>query len=123
MADKDISTVTPQTTDDAFDLVGRATKSLANLNARWATGASALVNGAGGAGDSGQILAANPNRKKFWVQNRGANVLTVSLGATGVQLKACETPGDGSGGFLCDGDWKGAVSVSGTSPTYNYGEI
>jgi hypothetical protein len=123
MADKAISTVAPQTTDDAFDLSLRATKSLSNLNERIVTGASALVNGAAGASGTGQILAANATRKKFWVQNRGTNVLTVTLGATSVQLKACDVAGDGAGGFVCDGDWKGAVSVSGTSPSYNYGEI
>jgi hypothetical protein len=123
MADKTISTVIPQTTDDAFDLALRGTKSLANLNDRIVTGAAALVNGAAGATGTGQILAANTTRKAFWFQNAGVNVLTVTLGATSIQLKACDVAGDGSGGFVCDGDWKGAVSVSGTSPSYNYGEI
>jgi len=123
MADKTIATVQPQTGDDAFDLALRGSKSLANLNERLVAGASALAHGAAGASDTGQILAANASRKKFWFQNCGTNVLTVTLGATSVQLKACDVAGDGSGGFVCDGDWKGAVSVSGTSPSYNYGEV
>ena len=123
MADKAIATAVPQETDDQFDLQLRATRSLANLNERLVLGAGVLLNGAAGATSAGQILAASAGRKKFWVQNRGTSVITVTLGATAVQLKACQAPGDGEGGFLCDGDWKGAVSVAGTSPVYNYGEI
>jgi hypothetical protein len=123
MADKTLTTVAPQTTDDAFDLQLRAARSLANLSDRLVSGGSALVNGAAAASATGQILAANAGRRKFWLQNRGTNVLTVSLGSTQVQLKACDVAGDGAGGFLCDGDWKGAVSVSGTSPSYNFGEL
>jgi hypothetical protein len=123
MADKTIATVEPQTSDGEFDLALRGTKSLANLNDRLVAGASALLHGAAGASGTGQILAANASRKKFWFQNAGINVLTVTLGATSVQLKGCDVAGDGSGGFMWDPDWKGAVSVSGTSPSYNYGEI
>jgi hypothetical protein len=123
MADKTVTTVHPQTTDDAFDLTVRGTKSLANLNDRIVAGTATLLRGAAGATGTGEILPASASRKKFWFQNRGTNVLTVTMGATSVQLKAADVAADGSGGFLCDTDWKGAVSVSGTSPSYNYGEI
>ncbi len=123
MADKAISTVTPQETDDQFDLQLRATRSLANLSERLVSGTGVLLNGAAGATGAGQILAANSGRKKFWVQNRGTSVLTVTLGTAAVQLKACQAPGDGEGGFLCDGDWKGPVSVAGAGLSYNYGEM
>lgn len=123
MGDKSISTVQPQTTDDQFDLALRATQALANLHGRWVTGAAALVNGAAGATGAGQVLAANASRKVYWLQNRGTNTLTVTLGATSLQLKAATVAGDGTGGMWIDEMWKGAVSVSGTSLSYNYGEV
>jgi len=123
MSNKTVSTTVPQDTDDQFDLAVRQTQSLANLNDRVVAGSSALLSGAAGATATGQVLAANPARKKWFIQNRSGNVLTVTLGAVSLQLKACDVAGDGSGGFLADPDWKGAVSVSGTSPIYNYGEL
>lgn len=74
------------------------------------------------------VLAPNP-RRDFWIQNLGTNALTVYLG-TGANttnlasyvLKGCAVAGDGSGGFVVDDEWKGAVSVAGTSPSLIAGQ-
>lgn len=76
----------------------------------------------------GAVLAPNA-RRDFWIQNCGTNPLFVFLGAganttTNVSyiLKGCAVANDGSGGFVTDDEWKGAVSVAGTSPSVIAGQ-
>ncbi len=123
MPDKTIDTLKPQTNDGAFDLALRQTQSLAGLHDRLASGSATFLASGSAANGSGLLLAANPARRKFWIQNRSTSTLTVLLGAAAVQLRGCDLAGDGSGGFLCDSDWKGAVSLSGSNLNYNFGEI
>ena len=78
---------------------------------------------------SGSALAANPNRKAWSIQNLGTNPLFVRLGAGAstllfhVVLKAGGAQDDGSGGFLADQIYQGAVTVAGTSPRYTVTEM
>lgn len=123
MSDKTIDTLKPQSSDGSFDLELRRTQSLAGLHDRLATGASTLIASGSAISISGSLLAGNPSRRKFWLQNRSVSPLTVSLGAAVLQLRGCDLAGDGTGGFLCDSDWKGAVSVSGSNLNYNFGEV
>lgn len=122
MADKTITTVVPQDTDDQFDLQLRATKSLADLRALQVGGTSGLVGGGKDVSTTGTLMAANATRKLFWIQNRGVNPLTVTMGSTQIELKGAAILGDGSGGFYPDQLWKGVVTITGTAPRYNWAE-
>jgi len=121
MADKPFSTLAPQADDSPFDLAGRRARALANVNGRLAAGATSR-SGASGASGTGQVIATNPARKRWGIQNAGTNVLTVTLGAAAIDLRSATGTDAGNGAAVVDEDWKGAVSVSGTSPRYHWWE-
>ena len=124
MADKnDISTVKVQDTDGQFDLDLRRTKALADLHALL-VGGSTTVGNSGVASSNLTPLSANAARKVFFIQNTGTAVITVQMGNARVDLKACSSNNDGTGGFLEDIFWKGAVAISSAgTPRYNFGEL
>jgi hypothetical protein len=73
---------------------------------------------------TGDIIAANASRKYFYVQNLSINPLFVRLG-TGASatvfhkvLKASTVATDGSGGDFVEDQFRGIVSIFGTSPSY-----
>jgi hypothetical protein len=121
MTEKSFSTLRPQHTDSPYDLVARGTKAKAQVQDRLVKGASSL-SGAAGATAVGQVMAANPARQKWGIQNAGTNVLTVRLGDAAIDLRAATANDAGNGARVEDEDWKGAVSVEGTSPRYNWSE-
>lgn len=73
---------------------------------------------------AGQILAANPARQAFSLQNVGTNPLFVKRGPNcgtvdgtfDKILAAGQANNDGLGGNMEDTLWKGIVSIAGTSP-------
>lgn len=70
---------------------------------------------------AGTILAANPFRKGVRVQNTGTTVVYLLLGAgtptasvNHVQLKACASAHDGTGGVFESATWVGAIQAIGS---------
>ena len=81
-------------------------------------------------GSNGTVLAANSNRKSFFVQNNGtgnavfvAYVAGASTAVRNIVLKPGTAADDGLGGSLTDDIWKGIVSVSGVTPRFDAWEI
>ena len=122
MSAKTFTSRLPQEDDSEFDLAGRQASSLAGLQAVEVAGVAALLGGAAGATSSGQIMASRDSRADFAVQNTGTNTLVVEMGATAIELRGASGTGKGDGGSWRDRLWKGAVSISGTSPKYNWSE-
>lgn len=67
---------------------------------------------------AGEILAANPARRGFSIQNTGTTVLKLLYGpGTPTQtvyhlaLPACTAADDGKGGYVGDDPWIGAVQA------------
>lgn len=74
-----------------------------------------------GAG-AGQVLAANGGRKGLIIQNTGATIIYLTLGASTpttavyhIALKACAVHDDGTGGVYNDDAWCGAVQAIGSA--------
>lgn len=86
------------------------------------TPASANTNGATAKSDA-TALEANPERRKWGIQNAGTNALTVVIGNSSINLRACLNQDDGTGGSIEDEYWQGAVTVTGTSPRYHVFEF
>ena len=70
---------------------------------------------------AGAILAANPFRKGLRIQNTGTTVIYLLLGAgtptasvNHVQLKACASAHDGTGGVFESSTWVGSVQAIGS---------
>ena len=88
------------------------------------------VNNSTVSGSNGTVLAANSNRKSFFVQNNGtgnaifvAYVAGASTAVRNIILKPGTAADDGLGGSLTDDIWKGVVSVSGVTPRFDAWEI
>lgn len=102
--------------DQPIEISGTSTKAATTVN-------TPAIN------NSGTALSANSNRRLWSIQNLGTNPLYVRLGAGAsttvfhVALKASTVQDDGSGGYIVDEMWKGAVSVAGTSPRYTVTEM
>src|SRR5262245_7603012 len=67
-------------------------------------------------GTAGVVLAANPKRKGFWIQNTGTTVIKLAFGATNptqtvyhIALKAASGADDGSGATYFESNWVGTV--------------
>lgn len=81
-------------------------------------------------GSNGTVLAANSNRKSFFVQNNGtgnaifvAYVAGASTAVRNIILKPGTAADDGLGGSLTDDIWKGIVSISGVTPRFDAWEV
>jgi len=117
MPDKAIDTTKPQATDDAFDL---------QLRIAAAVGASSVCNlGDGGAPASQPLaLAANPARRKLFIQNVGPNKLYIRFGAGASTshydriLTAASAQGEADGGSMENNTYSGTVTVAGDNPSY-----
>jgi len=122
VSDQTYLSLYPQDLDGRHDLRSRRARSSHNLSQRLVAGSAALLNGGSDATGTGTILAANPLRKKWGVQNAGMNVLTVTLGGAAIDLRAANANDTGQGASLEDEDWKGTVAVSGSSTRYHFWE-
>lgn len=82
---------------------------------------------------TGTILASNPGRSGFTIQNHATNPLFVYFGSGcanlttySIILQGGTTTGDGKGGiFSMTGTpcYTGTISASGTGPTFTYTEF
>ncbi|HYE32532.1 MAG TPA: hypothetical protein VEH27_13965 [Methylomirabilota bacterium] len=118
----DIGSLYPQQEDVTdFTLAMRRAKAMADVATLLA--GSLVVSASGNDVSTLTPIAANANRRKWFIKNTGTNVLTVTFGGASIDLKPGLANNDGGGAEIEDLIWKGAVTVSGTSPRYSWAEL
>lgn len=121
-----------QTGNEPLYASDNSNDSLKKINALMyllAAGAAAVSTGGGPASSSNVALVVRADRIDWGIQNLGTNVLYVKLGSGASitnydwVLNASAVAGDGLGGAWTVANWKGDVTVAGTSPSYKAWDI